>query len=162
MNLTASLIAGDYLLLTIDRTTYTGSSILCSPFFGSCTVNPISTTNVLVITIIPNISSYSTNPLQITIEGLTSGLNTNYFQTDYITVGHYCAGGLIEAGKIPYNISCGSAIAFPNQCKTCYSNGSCIDCYSSSGYYLFNSVCVTSCGSATQFLRYPNSTTSAC
>lgn len=91
LNLTTTLMSGDYFLLTMDKTTYTGSTVLCSSFYGSCNINPISTTNVIVITIVPNISSYSTNPLQFTIEGLTSGLNTNYFQKDYITVGHYCS-----------------------------------------------------------------------
>ena len=50
----------------------------------------------------------------------------------------------------------------PNQCRTCYANGSCIDCYSTLGYYLLNNSCVTSCGNTTSFLRYADNTTSVC
>lgn len=87
INISATtLIAGDYLLIDMDRTTYTGTSLTCISLLSSCIIDSSSTTNVLVINIAPNLTTFVSNPLHIKIEGLTSGLDTTYFQTDYLTV----------------------------------------------------------------------------
>ena len=65
LNLTVPILSGDYFLITMDRTTYDGFNVGCSLFFGTCTADPLSTTNVLIIKIIPNVSTYSGNPWHI-------------------------------------------------------------------------------------------------
>ena len=68
----------------------------------------------------------------------------------------------METGKISYQISCSFAAALPNQCKTCNTDGTCITCYSQSGYYLDVNICVTHCGNSSQYLRFADNTTSIC
>jgi hypothetical protein len=65
LNLTVPIVSGDYFLITMDRTTYDGANAGCSLYFGSCAADPLSTTNVLIIRIVPNVSTYSGNPWHI-------------------------------------------------------------------------------------------------
>jgi len=65
LNLTVPLLSGDYFLIAMDRTTYDGVNVGCSLYFGTCTADPLSTTNVLIIKIVPNVSTYSGNPWHI-------------------------------------------------------------------------------------------------
>lgn len=70
-------------------------------------------------------------------------------------------GNLIDQGKIPYNISCRDSLTLPNNCRTCL-NGQCIDCYTTQGYFLNGTTCVTSCGSASNYLSFANNSTGTC
>ena len=68
----------------------------------------------------------------------------------------------METGRVPYQISCNTGTALANQCKTCNTNGTCIDCYSESGFFLNVDTCVTECGNSTLFLRFADNTTNLC
>ena len=63
-----------------------------------------------------------------------------------------------------YQLSCkdGSSVTILNNCRTCYSDKSCIDCYTKDGFYLADGACVTSCGDATSFESYDNSASGIC
>lgn len=164
LNFTNLLISTDYLLISMDRTTYdVYSTVVCSPIYGICSLDPASTPKVLVIKIAPNASNLFANPLEVWLEGLISGGSTFYFQTDYITVGSYnFNGSLIDQGKIAYNIGCRDALSLPNNCKTCTTTGACLTCYVSQGYFLNGSVCVTNCGTATNYEQFGNNSTGTC
>lgn len=147
----------------MDRTTYNlFSTITCASLYGTCNLDPGSTTNVLIVRVVPNPTKLLSSPLEIWLEGLVSGQNTYYLQTDWITVGTYSSSNnLIDQGKIYYNISCRDSITLAKNCKTCNS-GICIDCYLAQGYYLNGTTCVTSCGDATNYLSFANSVTGQC
>lgn len=166
MSLTLSnlLKSTDYLLFSMDRTTYNvNSPVNCSSIYGFCSVDSASTTNLLVIRVVPNSANIVANPLAIHIEGLISGSSTGYLQTDYITVGSYTStGGPIDQGRISYNIGCRDALSLPNNCRTCDATGACLSCYTSIGYFLNGSTCVTSCGSATTYYSFANSSSGQC
>lgn len=70
---------------------------------------------------------------------------------------------MMDSGVLIYSISCiDSALSsVPNNCKTCHSNGSCIDCQTTYGFYLNGSVCVSNCGLATSYYSY-NGSAGAC
>ena len=70
----------------MDRTTYTATTLTCLSLLSICSIDPSSTTNVLVLNIAPNLTTVTSNPVHIKIEGLTSGSQTSYFQTDYLTI----------------------------------------------------------------------------
>lgn len=148
----------------MDKTTYSVfTSVSCSPIYGLCSLHNATTNNVLVIKVIPNSNNLLTNPLELWIEGLISGPSTFYLQTDQITVGSYSSNGyMIDQGKIPYNIGCNDDLALPNSCKTCLSTGACVSCYVSEGYFLNGTTCVTSCGGATSYLSFGNTTSGVC
>ena len=146
----------------MDRATYTATTVTCLSILSSCSIDLSSTSNVLVLNIAPNLTTFTSNPIQIKIEGLTSGSQTSYFQTDYLTINLLSSSGLMETGRVPYQIGCNTGIALANQCKTCNTDGTCIDCYSESGYFLNVDTCVTQCGNATLFLRFADNTTNLC
>jgi hypothetical protein len=48
------LISTDYILLTMDTTTYTENTVVnCSNSLGTCTKHPNSTTGLLIVQVIP-------------------------------------------------------------------------------------------------------------
>lgn len=120
-----------------------------------------SSAGLLAIVIRPNILDIINNVLTLTLSGLISG-DKMYGS---ITVSSKSSGGAyIDQGTLIYQHSCldGSNQSLINNCKTCYTNGSCIDCYTESGYYMNSSVCVTECGLVTNYLYYANNSTKRC
>lgn len=71
---------------------------------------------------------------------------------------------MIDSGLMLYQLSCkdSASLSILNNCRTCQSNGDCIDCYTSSGFYLNATACVTSCGLANSYLSYDNNVSGVC
>ena len=152
------LSTGDYIMVTFTSYSYTASTVYCSSMYGSCGIFG-NASNVIVVKIIPNITSIINNTLIIILEGLTSNPTTLYGVTSTITVSTFNSSGAhMDSGSILYNISCG--LVPSNECKQCYFDNSCINCYS--GYFLRSTTCVSACGVATSYLSYSNSTTGTC
>lgn len=157
-------VQGDILELFISTNTYYqgNTSVSCSPYFGSCSRNPNSTTALLIVTIVPDVSIITNKTLSLVLEGLVSGTNV----ADSIAVKRTNASrSLIEEGTLSYQVSCrdGSTTSILNNCMTCLSNGSCIECYTQSGFYLSSSlVCVTDCGKATSYLAFSSNSSYTC
>jgi proprotein convertase subtilisin/kexin type 5 len=111
-----------------------------------------------MVTIIPNLTSIVNKTLSLVLEGVVSGSN----MIDYVPVSTYTsANAIIDTGTMLYELSCrdNTTATILNNCKTCFTNHSCIDCYLTLGFYLNGSICVSSCGLATY---YPNNVTGTC
>jgi hypothetical protein len=159
---TNALAAGNYLLLIAPTTTYAEyTTVACSAIYGTCTKSVLSSNASLVLQIVPNISSIINNTLALTLEGLISGTDA----VSSITVRSYNGtGSLVDSGILSYAISCrdNSLASILNNCKTCFANLSCIDCYTSYGFYLNGSICVSDCGAATTYKNYDSNSTGVC
>lgn len=84
---------------------------------------------------------------------------------DYVNVSTYTSAiQMIDTGTMYYSLSCydSSITTILNNCRTCYANHSCIDCYLTQGFYLNGSVCVSSCGVATSYVSYANNQSGSC
>lgn len=81
---------------------------------------------------------------------------------DTVNVSTYTSGvQMIDTGNMLYVLSCkdNTSDSILNNCRTCYSNHSCIGCYIVQGFYLNGSTCVSNCGLAT---LYANNNTGIC
>jgi len=159
---TNNLMSGDYIQMRFNTLTYSEyTTVNCSLIFGTCSKSSASTSGLLVINIVPNLSSITSKTLSLTLEGVISGSNI----VDSVPVSSYTnAGNLIDTGYMQYQLSCkdSATVTILNNCRTCYTNKSCIDCYTSLGFYLNASACVSSCGVATSYLSYDNSASGVC
>lgn len=160
MTLTFSntLITGDYILFSFTSDSYTASTVTCSSIYGTCLIQG-TPTNVTNVKMTPNTTSIISNSLFLILEGLTSASGTSYSYITNISVSTLTFDDRpIDSGKMTYSISCGAFSS--NLCKQCYSNGSCINCYT--GFYLLGSVCLSSCGPLSSYMSYNSSTTGSC
>ena len=160
---TNSLVSTDYILFIGDSTTYSElTTITCSGIYGTCTKDAaLSSNGSFIIRIVPNVSSIVNNTLNIVLEGLISGTDS----VSQVTVRSFNnSGNMIDEGTATYTISCldSSLANVSNNCKTCHSNQSCIDCYTTYGFYLSGNVCVSDCGLATSYSNFNGSSSGTC
>jgi hypothetical protein len=158
---TNQLASGDYITLSTTSNVYSATAVNCSSLYGTCALGNGSTSNVTVIKITPNITSIINNTLYVIVEGLTSGSSSSYTSTYNIDVITQTSNNShMDSGTMIYNVSCGDHSS--NQCKRCYNNGTCIDCYLSIGQYLQGNVCVGACGPPTSYNSYADNSTGTC
>ncbi len=159
---TNSLISGDYILMTINSGVYTEkTAVNCSTIYATCSKVSGSSPGTLGIKIEPNLTYIINNTINIVIEGLISGNSI----AENVTVSSYNSSMfMIDSGLMLYQLSCkdSTALSILNNCKTCQPNGDCISCYTTSGFYLNATACVTSCGKANSYLSYDNSASGTC
>jgi hypothetical protein len=146
LTLTNVLTSGDYLLLQFGPDSYlaASSSVSCPQTLANCSTSTKSTSNILVIQVTPNINQLNSASLTLQLSGLVSAASTLYIDVSYFNISSYTSAGLlIDSGAISYNVSCGTFATY--NCKECYSNGSCISCYTGEGMNLLGERCVSNC-----------------
>jgi hypothetical protein len=86
---------------------------------------------------------------------------SNYLVDYTITATSFTSSGKqIDTGNFIYHLTC--RVQYTKNCRECYSNGSCLNCYLNEGYYLLGDTCFSTCGNASSFMSYANNSTGTC
>ena len=159
LTLTNGLTTGDYLLLQFGPDTYSSSTtVACPQTLATCSISNKSTSNILIVKAVPNINQLNTQSMTLQLSGLTSSSTSLYVDIAYFNVSSYTSADLmIDSGSLTYNVSCTALPSY--NCKECYSNGSCISCYTTEGMNLLGSRCVTNCTTESQYFSFNSSGT---
>lgn len=106
---TNSLASGDSIQFSTTTDVYSAvssTSVTCSSIYGVCTL--VSSSNVTVIKITPDVSSIINNTYFVILEGLISGSSSNYLFTYNIYVTTMTSNSSsMDSGTMTYNVSCG-------------------------------------------------------
>lgn len=112
---------------------------------------------------VPNLGTLINNSISLILEGLVSASTISYNTNISLFVTSYnSTAAKIDNGTINYLLSCSFPLALSNQCRSCSSNGTCIDCYVFQGMYLLNNGCVSNCPAFSSNLTYSNTMTGKC
>jgi hypothetical protein len=159
LSLSNALSSGDYLFLQFGPDTYlnASSSVSCPQTLANCSTSSQSTSNILVVSVVPNVNQLGSKSVTLQLSGLVSSSTTIYNEVKYFNLSSYSSGGYqIDKGSVAYNVSCGNWAS--NACKECYSNnGSCLSCYTGEGMNLLGGKCVSNCTNSSQYSSYNQS-----
>lgn len=169
ITLSNPLVLGDYLLLSIPNTAYTNTSstITCTNTLDlTCTISDLSITTTLIIKTIPTTLLIGKTTFNIILSGLISSSTNTYTSLSTIFINSYdILNNPIDSGSFIYNISCGSTtLALINQCKQCYPDATCVNCYYYNGYYYYptTQVCTLSCTTISSSTMYSSIASANC